>query len=128
MRVLLCLLCIISSFTQATPVDLVWASEKLLIAGQQSRLPYLPPWPEKQANLIAYGMTGVVPAGVNCQLELRLQEELLLSLPCTKRFVLERSLRITPGMRVELFLHNTNLFSPGETVTLRNRLSLEVLE
>jgi hypothetical protein len=128
MRVLVSLLCILSCVTQAAPMDLVWASEKLLIAGQQSRLPYLPPWPEKQANLVAYGMTGVVPAGVNCQLELRLQEQLLLSLPCSKRYVLERPLRITPGMRVELFLHNTNLFSPGETVTLRNRLSLEVLD
>lgn len=128
MRVLVSLLCILSCFTQAAPLDLVWTSEKLLIAGQQSRLPYLPPWPKKQANLVAYGMTGVVPAGVSCQLELRLQEQLLLSLPCSKRYVLERPLRITPGMKVDLFLHNANLFSPGETVTLRNRLSLEVLD
>jgi hypothetical protein len=42
--------------------------------------------------------------------------------------VLERPLRITPGMKLELYLHNTNLFSPGEEVVLRNRLSLEVAD
>jgi len=110
----------------AAPQDFVWTTEKLLIAGQRSRLPHQPQWPAKQADLIAYSMTGVVPQGVNCQLEIKLQEELLLSLPCTKRYVLERPLRITPGMRLELYLHNTNLFSPGEEVVLRNRVSLEV--
>ena len=100
----------------------------LLIAGQRSRLPYQPQWPATQSDLIAYSMTGVIPAGIHCQLELKLQEELLLSLPCTKRYVLERPLRITPGMKLELYLHNTNLFSPGEEVVLRNRLSLEVAD
>ncbi len=128
MKFMVSLLCIFSLLAQAAPLDLLWTSEKLLIAGQQSRLPHLPQWPEKQADLIAYGMTGVIPAGVSCQLELRLQEELLLSLPCSKRYVLERPVRITPGMRLELFLHNTNLFSPGEEVVLRNRLSLEVAD
>lgn len=111
---------------QAVPQDLIWTTEKLLIAGQRSRLPHQPQWPEKQTDLIAYSMTGVLPDGIECQLELRLREELLLSLPCTKRYVLKRPLRITPGMRLELYLHNTKLFSPGEEVVLRNRISLEV--
>lgn len=128
MKYICSLLCIVPLFTQAAPMDLLWTSEKLLIAGQQSRLPHEPPWPVKQADLVAYSMTGVIPQGVKCQLELRLQQELLLSLPCSKRYILKRPLRITPGIRVELHLHNTNLFSPGETVTLRNRLSLEVAE
>jgi hypothetical protein len=128
MKYICSLLCIVPLFTQAAPMDLLWTSEKLLIAGQQSRLPHEPPWPVKQADLVAYSMTGVIPEGVKCQLELRLQQELLLSLPCSKRYILKRPLRITPGIRVELYLHNTNLFSPGETVTLRNRLSLEVAE
>jgi hypothetical protein len=109
------------------PQDLTWTAEKLLIAGQRSRLPYQPQWPATQSDLIAYSMTGVIPAGIHCQLELKLQEELLLSLPCTKRYVLERPLRITPGMKLELYLHNTNLFSPGEDVIIRNRVSLEVV-
>jgi|AACY02.2.fsa_nt_gi hypothetical protein len=109
------------------PQDLTWTTEKLLIAGQRSRLPYQPQWPATQSDLIAYSMTGVIPAGIHCQLELKLQEELLLSLPCTKRYVLERPLRITPGMKLELYLHNTNLFSPGEDVIIRNRVSLEVV-
>ena len=113
---------------QSAPLDVLWTAEKLLIAGQRSRLPYQPQWPATQSDLIAYSMTGVIPAGIHCQLELKLQEELLLSLPCTKRYVLERPLRITPGMRIELLLHNTNLFSPGEEVVLRNRLSLEVAD
>lgn len=112
----------------AAPQDLIWTTEKLLIAGQRSRLPHQPQWPDKQTDLIAYSMTGALPNGIHCQLELKLQEELLLSLPCTKRYVLERPLRITPGMRLELYLHNTNLFSPGEEVVLRNRLSLEVAQ
>lgn len=128
MRFLCGLLCTVSLFTQAAPLDLLWTSEKLLIAGQQSRLPHTPQWPAKQADLIAYGMTGVLPQGVNCQLELWLQQELLLSLPCTKGYLLKRPVRITPGMRLELYLHNTNLFSPGEEVVLRNRLSLDVTE
>ncbi len=90
------LLCIVPLFTQAAPMDLLWTSEKLLIAGQQSRLPHEPPWPVKQADLVAYSMTGVIPEGVKCQLELRLQQELLLSLPCSKRYILKRPLRITP--------------------------------
>ncbi|MDF3126730.1 hypothetical protein [Rheinheimera sp. 1928-s] len=110
----------------SAPQDLLWTTEKLLIAGQRSRLPHQPQWPEKQTDFIAYSMTGVLPDGIHCQLELRLQDELLLSLPCTKRYVLERPLRITPGMRLELYLHNTNLFSPGEEVILRNRVSLDV--
>src|SRR3990167_7710566 len=110
----------------SAPLDLSWTTEKLLIAGQRSRLPYQAEWPAKQTDLIAYSMIGVLPDGVDCQLELRLKEELLLSLPCTKRYVLERPLRITPAMRLELYLHNTNLFSPGEDVILRNRVSLEV--
>lgn len=110
----------------SAPQELTWTTEKLLIAGQQSRLPYQPQWSEKQTELIAYSMTGSVPEGIDCQLEIKLQQELLLSLPCTKRYVLERPLRITPGMKVELYLRNTNLFSPGEEVILRNRLSLEV--
>lgn len=113
---------------QSAPQDLVWTTEKLLIAGQRSRLPHQPEWPAKKAELIAYSMTGVIPDGVHCQLELKLQDELLLSLPCTKRYILERPLRITPAMRLELFLHNTNLFSPGEEVVLRNRVSLEVTD
>ncbi|EGM76373.1 hypothetical protein Rhein_3435 [Rheinheimera sp. A13L] len=110
----------------SAPLDLTWTTEKLLIAGQRSRLPHQPQWPEKQTDFIAYSMTGVLPDGIYCQLELRLQDELLLSLPCTKRYVLERPLRITPAMRLELYLHNTNLFSPGEEVVLRNRVSLDV--
>lgn len=110
----------------SAPLDLSWTTEKLLIAGQRSRLPHKAEWPAKQTDLIAYSMLGVLPDGVNCQLELWLKEELLLSLPCTKRYVLERPLRITPAMRLELYLHNTNLFSPGEDVVLRNRVSLEV--
>jgi hypothetical protein len=110
----------------SAPLDLSWTTEKLLIAGQRSRLPYKAEWPAKQTDFIAYSMIGVLPDGVDCQLELRLKEELLLSLPCTKRHVLERPLRITPAMRLELYLHNTNLFSPGEDVVLRNRVSLEV--
>jgi hypothetical protein len=108
------------------PQDITWTAEKLLIAGQRSRLPYQPKWPEKNAELVAYGMTGVVPEGVDCQLEVKLKEKLLLTLPCSKTYVLERPLRITPGMSLELFLHNTNLFSPGEEVVLRNRISLDV--
>lgn len=128
MKLSLSLLLMIPLLMQAAPLDLVWTTEKLLIAGQQSRIPHQPEWPVKQAELVAYGMTGVVPDGVKCQLEIKLQEELLLSLPCTKRYALERPLRITPGMRLELYLHNTNLFSPGEDVVLRNRLSLEVAD
>ncbi|MCA1928323.1 hypothetical protein [Rheinheimera sp.] len=108
------------------PQDITWTAEKLLIAGQRSRLPYQPQWPAKRADLVAYGMTGVVPEGIDCQLDVKLKDELLLSLPCSKAYVLERPLRITPGMRLELFLHNTNLFSPGEEVVLRNRISLDV--
>lgn len=126
MRLLSGLLFAFPLLVQAAPQDLVWTTEKLLIAGQRSRVPHHPQWPKKQADLIAYSMTGVIPDGVNCQLELKLQEQLLLSLPCSKRYLLERPLRITPGMRLELFLHNTNMFSPGEEVVLRNRLSLEV--
>lgn len=110
----------------SAPLDLTWTTEKLLIAGQRSRLPHQLQWPEKQTDFIAYSMTGVLPEGIDCQLELRLQDELLLSLPCTKRYVLERPLRITPGMKLELYLHNTNLFSPGEEVILRNRVSLDM--
>lgn len=128
MKLSLSLLLMIPLLMQAAPLDLLWTTEKLMIAGQQSRIPHQPQWPIKQAELVAYGMTGVVPDGVKCQLEIKLQEELLLSLPCTKRYALERPLRITPGMRLELHLHNTNLFSPGEDVVLRNRLSLEVAD
>lgn len=128
MKLPLSLLLIIPLLTQAAPLDLLWTTEKLLIAGQQSRIPHQPEWLVKQAEMVAYGMTGVVPDGVKCQLELKLQDELLLSLPCTKRYVLDRPLRITPGMKLELYLHNTNLFSPGEEVVLRNRLSLEVAD
>lgn len=113
---------------QSAPLDVLWTAEKLLIAGQRSRLPHQPQWPEKQTDLIAYSMIGVIPAGVTCQLELWLQDEVLLTLPCTKRYVLERPLRVTPDMRLELFLHNTNLFSPGEEVVLRNRVSLDVAD
>ena len=127
MKLSLSLLLMIPLLMQAAPLDLLWTTEKLLIAGQQSRIPHQPEWPVKQAEMVAYGMTGVVPDGVKCQLELKLQDELLLSLPCTKRYVLERPLRITPGMKLELYLHNTNLFSPGEDVIIRNRVSLEVV-
>lgn len=120
------LMLILPFVANAIPQDVIWTAEKLLVAGQRSWLPYQPEWPAKQTELIAYSMTGVVPAGVNCQLEIKLQDQMLLSLPCAKRHILERPLRITPGMRVELYLHNTNLFSPGEEVVLRNRLSLEV--
>jgi hypothetical protein len=127
MKSMLSLLVFIALSAEAAPVELVWTAEKLLIAGQRSRLPHQPEWPQKQADLVAYSMTGVVPDGVSCQLEVRLQEQLLLSMPCGKRHVLERPLRITPGMRLELYLHNTRLFSPGEEVVLRNRVTLDVL-
>lgn len=110
----------------SAPQDIIWTAEKLMIAGQRSRLPYQPQWPAQRSELVAYGMTGTVPDGVECVLELKLGDELLLSLPCTKAKVLERPLRITPGMRLELYLHNTDLFSPGEDIVLRNRISLEV--
>lgn len=126
MKSLFGLLFFVSLLTQAGPVELSWTTEKLLTAGQRSRIPHQPEWPASQTDLIAYSMTGVVPEGVNCQLELKLKEELLLSLPCSKRFILERPVRITPAMRLELVLHNTNLFSPGEEVVLRNRISLQV--
>lgn len=127
MKSMLSLLVFIALSAEAAPVELVWTAEKLLIAGQRSRLPHQPEWPQQQADLVAYSMTGVVPDGVHCQLEVRLQEQLLLSMPCGKRHVLERPLRITPGMRLELYLHNTRLFSPGEEVVLRNRVTLDVL-
>lgn len=110
----------------SAPQDIIWTAEKLMIAGQRSRLPYQPQWPAQRSELVAYGMTGTVPKGFECVLELKLKDEILLSLPCTKAKVLERPLRITPGMRLELYLHNTNLFSPGEEIVLRNRISLEV--
>lgn len=113
---------------QAVPLDLLWNTDKLMIAGQRSTLVHHPEWPAKQADLVAYSMTGVVPDGINCLFEVKLREKTLLSLPCTKRFVLERPLRITPAMRVELSLYNANFASPGEEVVLRNRLSLEVAE
>lgn len=113
---------------QAAPLDLLWNTEKLMIAGQRSTLVHHPEWPAKQAELVAYSMIGVVPDGINCQLEVKLREKTLLSLPCTKRYVLERPLRITPAMRVELLLYNANFSSPGEEVVLRNRLSLEVAD
>lgn len=128
MRYLLVLLCTVSLFSQAAPVELTWTSEKLLTAGQRSRLAHQPEWPAKPTDLMAYSMTGSLPQGVECQLEVWLQQQLLLSLPCTKRYVLERPLRITPGMKLELYLHNTDLFSPGEEVVLRNRVLLEVTE
>lgn len=126
MKPMLSLLLFVPLLMQAAPLELSWTTEKLLIAGQRSRIPHQPEWPATSTELVAYSMTGVVPEGVVCQLELKLQDELLLSLPCSKRYILERPLRITPGMRLELYLHNTNLFSPGEEVTLRNRISLEV--
>ena len=124
----LMLLVLTSAQTRAAALDLVWTAEKLLIAGQRATLPHQPKWPAQQADLVAYSMTGVVPDGVNCQLEVKLREKLLLSLPCTKRYVLERPLRITPAMRVELSLYNANFSSRGEEVVLRNRLSLDVVE
>ena len=113
---------------QAAAFDVVWSVEKLMIAGQRSRLPYQPKWPAKQADLLSYSMTGALPKGINCQLELKLKEKLLLTMPCARSYVLERPLRITPAMRVELYLYNANFASPGEEVNLRNRLSLQVAD
>lgn len=121
-------LMLFSVSAQAAPLDLLWNIEKLMIAGQRSTLVHQPEWPAQQAELVAYSMTGVVPDGVNCSFEVKLREKTLLSLPCAKRHVLERPLRITPAMRVELMLYNANFASPGEEVMLRNRLSLEVVD
>lgn len=110
----------------SAPQDIIWTAEKLMIAGQRSRLPFQPPWPAQQSDLVGYGMTGAVPKGVECTLELKLRDELLRSFPCSKAKVLEQPVRVTPGMRLELYLHNTDLFSPGEEIVLRNRISLEV--
>lgn len=128
MRVLWGLLLWVPLLALSAPMDLSWTAEKLLIAGQRSRLLHQPEWPQQQSDLIAFSMTGVIPEGIHCELEIKLRDQLLLSLPCTKRYILERPLRITPGMYLELYLHNTDLFSAGEDVVLRNRVSLDVAQ
>ncbi|WP_337878627.1 hypothetical protein [Rheinheimera sp.] len=123
---LLGLLLLVPGAALAAPRDLVWNVEKTLTAGAELVIPYDAKWPAQQADIVAFGATGNVPAGVNCKLEIMLQQDLLLSLPCTTLYKLPKPVRLVPAMRVQLRLYNATFPSPGVTVQLRNRLILDV--
>ncbi|MFC4655004.1 hypothetical protein ACFO3I_08260 [Rheinheimera marina] len=121
-----CLLMLLPAVAAAAPRDLVWNVEKTLIAGADVVIPYDAKWPKQSADIVAFGATGQVPAGVNCKLELLVQQDLLLSLPCTNLYKLPKPVRLVPAMRVQLRLYNAAFPSAGVKIELRNRLILDV--